>query len=255
MWADYQWRIPVPSERFFATGRLRLNPHAFTRPFVEPNEDTILKRGVNRVRIFRINSGVKKITAIRYKPVRVNNAGDATRTRRTAKAKVVLRAAVDVVERCVVVGSNVVELRDRKIGFKLPIRAAIVTFINTTVGADQIMIVVARVNPDLVIVNMLRFLAETPQCSTAIIRNHQKDVHDVDSVHVLWMGNDARVVHRAGVKLVSSLPTAAAISRAKDPALAIAGLYGRVKNIRIDRRDRQADAPQVDGRQAGLQLI
>src|SRR6266581_2190002 len=92
------------------------------------------------------------------------------------------------------------------------------------------MIGVVRIDPDVMVVNVLRSFAETPQRPAAIIRDHQKNVHLVNAIDVFWVGDYARVVHRAGIKLVASFPAATAIIRAKDAALA------------ISRRDCQSDA-------------
>ena len=136
---------------------LRLNADTFARAFVEPNEHAVLQRRIDRVRIFRIDLRSKTVATVGYKPVGVGDAGSAARARRTTKTEVVLRAAVNVVERFRVVGGDVVELRDRKILFEVPVRAAIETLVNSAVATNQIMIGVGRIDPDVVIVDVLDF--------------------------------------------------------------------------------------------------
>src|SRR5262245_55603784 len=109
---DDERGVPVPTPGFFATSSLRLNSDPFTRAFVKANNHTMLQRSINYVWIFRINLRTKTITAVSYKPVRIDNARSATRSRWTTKAEIVLGSTVDVVERLRVVGCNVVELRD-----------------------------------------------------------------------------------------------------------------------------------------------
>ncbi len=93
------------------------------------------------------------------------------------------------------------------------------------------MIGVVRIDPDVVIVDVFVSLAETTQRAAAVVRDHQKHVHDVDAIDVFWIGNDARVVHRRRIKLVAPFPTAAAIARAKDSAAAIGGFDSRIDHV------------------------
>ena len=117
------------------------------------------------------------------------------------------------------------------------------------------MIGVVRIDPDVMVVNVLGFLTKTPQGFAAIVRDHQKNIHDVNAIDVLRIGDDARVVHRRRVEFVALFPTAAAIARAEDAALFVRRFNGRVDDIGINRRDRQADAAHICRRQTGPHLI
>ena len=84
------------------------------------------------------------------------------------------------------------------------------------------MIVIIWIDPDFVIVDVLGSLAQPSQRAATIIGDHQENVHHVDPIDVLRIGDDVRVVHGAGVEFVALFPTAAAVARAKDAAFAIA---------------------------------
>src|SRR5258705_6977037 len=64
-----------------------------------------------------------------------------------------------------------------------------------------------------------------------------------------------RVVHCALIKLIAPLPTAATITRAKDTAFAIGGFDSRIDHVRINRRDRQSNAAQLNCGQSHPQLV
>jgi len=95
------------------------------------------------------------ITALRYKPVSVDDPRSVARARWPAERIIILRAAEHVVERCRVVDRDVIELGHRKIRFEVPIATAIPALIDAAVAADKIMIIVCRIDPNLVIVDVL----------------------------------------------------------------------------------------------------
>src|SRR5438045_2719994 len=169
MRADDKRRVPIPAQRIFVAADLRLNAHALASALVVANDVAGLKLGVNRVRIFGIDLGAKTVATLRHKPIGVNDAGGVAGARWTTEGVIVLRAAKHIVERRRVVGSDVIELGDGKIALEKPIRAAVVTFVNAAVTADQIMVVVRWVDPDFVVVNVLGSLAQTPQRAAAVI--------------------------------------------------------------------------------------
>src|SRR5215510_14944008 len=113
MRTDDERRIPVPTQRVFPAGGLRLNPHTLTSALVEARERAALKLCVNRVRIFRIDLTAKTVATLRHKPVAVYNARSTARARRTAETVVVLCSTINVVERRRIVSSDVIELWNR----------------------------------------------------------------------------------------------------------------------------------------------
>src|SRR5437588_7812473 len=169
MRADDEWRIPIPAQRIFVAGNLRLNTHPLARALVVANDVAGLQLGVNRVRIFGIDLGAKTVAALSYEPIGVHDAGRVARARWTTERIIVLRAAKHVIERRRVVGGDVIELGDGQVALEKPIRAAVVTLIDAAVTADQIVIVIRWVDPDFVIVDVLRSLAQPSQRAAAII--------------------------------------------------------------------------------------
>ncbi len=82
------------------------------------------------------------------------------RSRRPAERAVVLRAAVDVVDRRGVVDVDVVELRHREVGEVPPQPPAIPALVQPAVAALEQVIGVVGIDPDEVVVDVLRALAE-----------------------------------------------------------------------------------------------
>src|SRR5262249_35883000 len=198
---------------------------------------TVLQRCIDCVWIFRIDLRTKTVAAVCNEPVRIDNTGSAARLRWPAKTVIILCAAVNVVEGFRVVGGDVVELRYRQILFEVPVLATIVALINTAVTTDEIVIRISRIDPDIVIVDVLVLLAEAAYCATTVIRNHQKDVHYVNAIDVFRIGNDASVVHRTAIEFIAPFPTATAIWRAKDSTTSIGGFHRRIDHVRVDWRD------------------
>src|ERR1043165_1044313 len=111
--ADDKRRVPIPSWWIFVASGLRLNAEAFAGALVETNDHAVLQRRVYRVWILRIDLRAKTGAALSDKPIAVDDARSAAGARGTTKTVVVLRAAVNVVERFRIVGGDVVELRHR----------------------------------------------------------------------------------------------------------------------------------------------
>src|SRR6266850_2573495 len=169
MRTDDEGRIPIPAQRIFTAARLRLDTHTLARAFVVANNITVLQLSINSVGIFGIDLGAKAVAALGNKPITVDDARRIAGARRPAECEIVLRTAIDVIEGLGVVGGHIIELGYRQISFEVPVRAAVITFINAAVAADQIMIRIVRVDPDLVIVYVLGFFPESPQGFAAII--------------------------------------------------------------------------------------
>jgi hypothetical protein len=93
------------------------------------------------------------------------------------------------------------------------------------------MIRIRRVDPDVMIVDVFVFLTQPPHSPATIVRDHQKNIHHVNAIDVFRIRNDASVVHRSGVKLITTFPTAPAIRRAKDSTATIGGFDRRVDHI------------------------
>src|ERR1043166_8536535 len=110
MRTDDERRIPVPPQRIFTAGGLRLNPHTLARAFVEPRERAALKLCINRVRIFRIDLTAKTVASLRHTPVAVDYSGGAGGPARPAETVMFLCPAIDIIKRRRVIGRDLVEL-------------------------------------------------------------------------------------------------------------------------------------------------
>src|SRR5260370_26127195 len=113
---------------------LRLDGHALAGSPVEANDTAVLHGGVDRVRILRIGAAVESIAALRDEAIGIRYAACVLSARRAAKAVVVLRTAVDGVERLRVIHGNVIELRDRQIGLENPVLALVETLVHDAVA-------------------------------------------------------------------------------------------------------------------------
>ena len=248
---DDDWRIPIPSQWIFVATNLGLNVHALAGALVKARKRSVLEFSVDGIWIFGIDLGAKSIPAQGDKPVGIGYARHIPSSRRPAHVKVVLRSAVNIVEGRGIVGGDIIDLHNWEIPFEVPIRAAIVAFVHSAVTADQVMFVVVWIDPDFVIVDMLGFLAQTAQGPATIVRDHQKYIHYVNAIYKLWIGDDPRVIHRAGIEFVPSFPTAPTITRTEDSAFPVRGFDSCVDDIGINRRNRQADAAHLSRRQPG----
>src|SRR4029453_4042974 len=161
MRADYERSVPVPTPGFFVATWLRLNPNSLAGSLIKTNYDAMLQRRIDGVWIFRINLRPKTITTLSHIPIAIHDARCTPRTRRTTKTKVVLSSAVDVVERLRVVGGDVVELCDRKVLFEVPVCAAVKILLHASVTPNEGMIRVAWVDPNVMVVHVLRLLTQT----------------------------------------------------------------------------------------------
>src|SRR5215207_373161 len=223
--------IPIPARRIFIAPRLRLNTDAFSSALVETDEHAVLKCRIDGVWIFRIYLRTKTIAAICDKPVGVGDTRSTARARWATKAEIILCAAIDVVKRLSVVGGDVVKLRYGKVLFEVPGLTSIETFVNATVATNEIVVRVLWIDPDIVIVYVFISLAEAANSAAAIIRHHQKHVHDVDALDVFRIRDDTGVVHRSRIKFIAPFPTTTAIARAKDSATAISSFDSRIDYV------------------------
>src|SRR5207302_616355 len=114
---------------------LGLNGYPLARAAVETHQAAVLHGGVDGVRIFRIGASVESITAVCDEAIGIGDADGVLGPRRTAEAEVILRAAVDVVERLGIIDRDIVKLRDRQVGLENPILAFVERFVDAAVTA------------------------------------------------------------------------------------------------------------------------
>src|SRR5262245_44280817 len=172
MRADDERRVPVPPKRIIIATGLRLNRDTLAGALVETGESAVLRLGVDRIRIFLIYLRAKTIASVGNKPIGIRDPGSAPCAGWTTKTEVVLRTAINVVERLRVVSRDVVEPCNWKVLFEIPGLAAIKTLINTAVAADEIVIGIVGIDPDVVIIDVLVAFAEPSQRAAAVVRHH-----------------------------------------------------------------------------------
>ena len=114
---------------------------------------------------------------------------------------------------------------------------------------------IVGIDPDFVIVHVLKPLAQIVQRLAAIVGNLQKHPHHVDAVDILGVGDDVRVILSLVVVFAAPLPGGAEIGGAEDAALLVDGFDAGVDHIGIRWRHREANAPQIFAGQAGFHLV
>src|SRR5690349_7677455 len=101
-------RVPVPAQWNIIRSRLRLDAHALAGAAVIACEVPVLILGIDRVWIFGIYLRAEAITTLRDEPISIRDAGNILGARWTTDGIVVLRAAVDIIERGRVVDRHIV---------------------------------------------------------------------------------------------------------------------------------------------------
>ena len=256
MRADLERRVPVEAARRLARGGFRLDVHFFARFAIEADQPAVLRLGVDDVRITGINGAEKAVTAGGDEPVRVDDAIGGGGLRRAAKGEVVLRAAIDEVERFALVDRDPVKLRDRQVGHVGPADAAVPGFVEAAIVAVEQVIGVGRVDPHDVVVDMLVFLGEPLPGLAAVLGHMVVGVHCIDAIDPLWVGEKLLVILRPGGTVIADAgPALAAIGRAIGTAfLGLGGLEEGVDDVGVGGRDSEADAAKVGLGHALLQF-
>src|SRR5262245_25708487 len=249
VWADDEGRVPVVTLRLFGLARDRRNAHSLAGASVEAHQAAVLALGVDGVRVFGIDARNEAVAAVGLEPVGVDYARLAARFGRAAYRVVVLRAAVDEIPRRLLIDVHVVKLRDGQVRFEVPVRAAIVAFIQAAVAAYQVIVRVVRIDPDGVVVYVFQPLAQRALRPAAVVRNLEDDVRDVDAVNVLRIADDLAVIHPLRDVRTHTLPGRPLVVRAKDAATLPCRFDRGVDDVVIGRRNGQSDAPQVSRRQ------
>ena len=241
-----QRRVPVPAIGLLARGLPRLDIRPLAAAPVEAHQAAVLPLAVDNVRIFRVNLRLVAVAANRDEPVFVRDTDAVARARRAAQCGVVLRAAIDVVERRGVVDADAVELRDRQVGLETPVLAAVKTLIHAAVTANEQVVGVARVDPERVIIHVAVLARHALERLPAIFGHVQERIQGVDPVHLARVADDLVVVLGAGRLVVATLlPGLTTIHGSEEPALVIGRLDDGVDDVRIGGRDVQADSPHV----------
>src|SRR5205085_2641852 len=131
------------------------NAHPLPSTPVETHQTPVLHGRVYGIRVLGIHARVEAIAPMRDEAIAVSNAARIPGPRGTAKAEIVLRAAIYVIEWHCVIHCDVIELRDRQVGLEYPVLSLVEAFINAAVTAHHVTAIVLGIDPDLVIVDML----------------------------------------------------------------------------------------------------
>ena len=172
------------------------------------------------------------------------------RPRRAAERAVVLRAAVDVVDRRGVVDFDVVELRDRQVAEELPQSPAVPRLVQSAVAALEQVIGVVGIDPDVVVVDVLVALADGPERASAVQRHLRLHARHVQLVGVLRIRMDVLVVHRLRLHVGAALPAVARVVGGVDRGV-LGGLDLGVDQALLRRRKRRHDAAEIAARKSG----
>ena len=244
--ADDQRRVPIPAKTRLAYARLRLDVDLLPRELVVADEHAVLRLGVDDVRVLRIDDRLKAVAACRDVPVGVDDAVHRTRAGRTTDRVVVLRAAVDVVERLRVVDPYLVELRERKVFEPRPRRAAVVRFVKTAVAPPDQVIGVGGVDPQDVVVHVLVLLTDLAEGLAAVLGDLHPGVHRVDACFDLGIDEELLVVLRpAGDVRAALLPQPPLVDRAEEAARLVGCFDDGIDDVGLRRSDGEADPPHV----------
>ncbi len=201
-------RIPIPAKRRFVRAFGGNDVNSFAGFYVVANKFAALKFGVNGVVIFRVNRGTEAIATLGGKPIGVDDSAFAASARGAANAGIILRAAVDVIERSVGVGDDIVKLSERKIFRVAPCAAAVVTFVEAAVAADHDVLAIVGVNPDDVIIHVFALRVQPADGAAAVIGCLDDEIHHVDAFRIIRIGkNGAVVLGRRAEEIVASFPT------------------------------------------------
>ena len=183
------------------------------------DQPAVLPLAVNDIGVFRINPGLEAIAADGDEPLFTGYARATEGAGGASLRVVVLRAAVDVVKRLRVVESHFVELRHGKILLVVPVASPVVGLVNTSIGADEKMIGVIRVDPQRMVINMLVSDRHAIEIRPAILRQHDERIQGVHAIDVIGIAEDFVVIlGAAGHVAAAFLPRLAAIGRAEEAA-------------------------------------
>src|SRR5262245_18865191 len=217
---------PRPSR---ALGRARADRDAAASLQIETLNIAVLRFGVDRRVISRVDLRIKTVASADAVPVGVDDSAAATTTAaaaataaasaslaRAAPTAVILQASANVV-RLSHVHSDSVELRRRDVVNELPSRGLVVADIQTAVVADNQVVRVIRIDPQRVVIAVRDALNHLERFA-AVGGFVEGGAAGVDDLVVLGVDTNLAVVHRAIVVVAHDAPGLAFIVRAPDAA-------------------------------------
>ena len=135
-----------------------------------------------------------------------------------ADRRIVLGPAADMEERRGVVDVHVVELSERQVREECPGLAGVPALVEAAVVSVEIVVGISRVDPERMVVAVLRAFAQCAPGGTAVIRHLGGDIHRVEALGIERIGDQRGVVHRLRRVAAAPLPAEAAVGRAEDPS-------------------------------------
>src|ERR1039457_719022 len=253
MRADDERSVPVPAQGRVALGLLRLDGNALAGAPVEAHHGAVLHVGVDGVGVLGVDARVESIAAVGDEAIGVSERR-VLRPGVAADAVVVLRAAIHLVERPILGNRDVIELSSGKVGLKHPGGGAVVAFIKAAIAAHQVVVVVLRVHPDVVVIHVFVAGAQRSLRATAVVRHHDVDAHDVDPVGIGGAHLHLGVILALLVVAVALLPSDSVISRAVEASAALRPFHLRIDDAGIRWRVVHADAAQLARGEAAANL-
>ena len=255
VWADEDWRVPVPALGRVAGRGLRLDVERFLALPVVAVEVPLLRLQVEDVGIPRVDLDRVPVGPHRHVPVPVTDALDVGGAGRAPQRAEILRAAEHVVERLRVVERKLVELGDRHVR-EVPERPAVVeALVQPRVRPHEQVQRVLRVDPQRVVVAV--FVArrlEVSEGRATVPRDLDEDVHLVHDVRIVRGGFDLLVVVRTGAAgdvRVPPLPALTLVERPVEAALVVVRLHGGVHDFGVRRGDGESDLSHIAARESG----
>ena len=255
MRADDQRGVPVPAQGRLPLARLGPDVDQFPAAFVVAVQSAVLILRIKDVRIFRIDLSLKPVAAQGKEPFAVGDPIVGVGAGRPTERIIILGAAINIVERRVIVDADLIELGYRQIGFEGPGSAAVEALVDPAVAAGQEIVGVVRIDPQGVVVDVLVALTHLAKVLTPILGHHHPGIHRINPFRIPGVAEQFLVVLRAAADVTAALfPALSAIGRAEETPELFLSFDDGVYNVGIGRRDRHPDAPHLAGGQAGLQL-
>ena len=127
----------MPAQRIIAEVGLGLNIEPLPGSAVIADNAGVLKLTIDNIGVIGVDASLKTITTEREFPVGIGDAVAGGSARGAVQSRVVLRAAINIVKRLIVVEADPVELGDRNIGMISPFASPVPAFIDAAIAADH----------------------------------------------------------------------------------------------------------------------
>ncbi len=228
-----------------------LNRSPFTRLSIEPSYGSVLGLRVHDRRIGRVDADVEAVAAPRVLPICVADPLTIERVRGTAPTPVVLESATDPI-RILVIESDLVELRDRKVVVEPPAFGTVERNRNAAVATQEHVVRVAGVDPQRVVVEMYVLCSFVGKGPPAVVGAHEILPPHVDSLRIVGIDPDLAEVHRPWIRGGDLLPAVAPVGGGVHARLPTSGLHRGEDEVAVPPVDVEADPSQLSVGEAVL---